>query len=190
MNDLLAPERRRDRFAADRTSADASLTIKELVSYRLHVVANLLSRGAAMRYKRDFGVSLWEWRTVALLGAQAPLSLNDLASAAGLDKSQMSRVVAGLVERSLVRRGEDETDGRGVKLSLTRAGEKLYEGLIRAAAERNAAFLGCLTPHERECLAGALQKLGDEARVLIQRERELAAKPSRSKRRAIGRRLA
>ena len=46
----------------------AAPTIKELLSYRLHQVANLLSRGAEMRYRREFGVSLWEWRTVALLG--------------------------------------------------------------------------------------------------------------------------
>jgi len=90
--------------------SDGALTIRDLLSYRLHVVANLLSRGAAMRYRREFGVSLWEWRTVALLGAQAPRSLNDLAAAAGLDKSQMSRVVAGLVERGIVARGADETD--------------------------------------------------------------------------------
>ena len=43
--------------------------IRELISYRLHTVANLLSRGAELRYRREFGVSLWEWRTVALLGA-------------------------------------------------------------------------------------------------------------------------
>ena len=89
------------------TRGEAALTIRDLLSYRLHVVANLLSRGAAMRYRREFGVSLWEWRTIALLGAQAPLSLNELAAAAGLDKSQMSRVVAGLVERGLVARGAD-----------------------------------------------------------------------------------
>ena len=43
--------------------------IRDLISYRLHVVANLLSRGAELRYRRQFGVSLWEWRTVAHLGA-------------------------------------------------------------------------------------------------------------------------
>ena len=125
---------------------DRALTIRDLLSYRLHVVANLLSRGAEMRYRREFGVSLWEWRTVALLGAQAPLSLNELAAAAGIDKSQMSRVVAGLVARGIVARAADETDGRGVRLTLTRSGERLCEGLIRAAAERNDAFLGCLAP--------------------------------------------
>ena len=43
--------------------------IRDLLSYRVHVVANLLSRGAELRYRREFGVSLWEWRTIALLGA-------------------------------------------------------------------------------------------------------------------------
>jgi DNA-binding MarR family transcriptional regulator len=164
---------------ARETRDDGALTIKGLLSYRLHVVANLLSRGAALRYKREFGVSLWEWRTVALLGAQAPLSLNELAAAAGLDKSQMSRVVAGLVGRGIVARGADETDGRGVRLSLTRSGEKLYEGLIRAATHRNDAFLGCLAPQERDCLEGALQKLGDQARALIQQEKALGQRKRR-----------
>ena len=46
--------------------------IRDLLSYRLHEVANLLSRGAELRYRREFGVSLWEWRTIALLGARRP----------------------------------------------------------------------------------------------------------------------
>lgn len=149
----------------------AAPTIKELLSYRLHRVANLLSRGAEMRYRREFGVSLWEWRTVALLGgADQPLSLNDLARAAGVDKSQMSRVVSGLSGRRLVLRADDKADGRGVKLRLSSAGRKIYDGLIAAAAERNDAFLGCLSAKEQACLEGALEKLAEEARRFIQDE--------------------
>ena len=96
----------------------AAPTIKELLSYRLHQVANLLSRGAEMRYRREFGVSLWEWRTVALLGGAAePQSLNELARAAGMDKSQMSRVVAGLAAKKIVVRETDANDARGIRLS-------------------------------------------------------------------------
>ena len=79
--------------------------IQDLLSYKLHRVANLLSRGAELRYRREFGVSLWEWRSIALLGAVTePLSLNHLAHAAGIHKSQMSRVVSGLTDRKLVLR--------------------------------------------------------------------------------------
>ena len=156
-------------------------TIRQLLSYRLHQVANLLSRGAEMRYRREFGVSLWEWRTVALLGGSGePQSLNDLARAASMDKSQMSRVVSGLTGKRIVRRETDARDARGIRLSLTRAGTKLYQRLIRAAAERNSAFLGCLSAKERACLEQAMSKLAREARSFIQEEkqtRERAAAP-------------
>ena len=146
--------------------------IRDLLSYRLHTVANLLSRGAELRYRREFGVSLWEWRSIALLGAAAePLSLSELARSAGIDKSQMSRVVSGLSRRRVVLRETDESDGRGVRLALSKGGRKLYAGLIRAAAERNGAFLGCLSASERKSLDAALAKLAGTARKMIQEEK-------------------
>lgn len=150
-----------------------SPTIRELLSYRLHQVANLLSRGAEMRYRREFGVSLWEWRTVALLGGAAEAqSLNELARAAGMDKSQMSRVVASLTGKRIVVRAVDASDGRGIRLSLTPKGRTLYRKLIQAAAERNDAFVGCLTAKERVALDAIMAKLAHEARGFIQSERQ------------------
>jgi len=147
-------------------------TIRELLSYRLHQVANLLSRGAEMRYRREFGVSLWEWRTVALLGgAKEPQSLNELARAAGMDKGQMSRVVSGLTRRKIIFREADANDARGIRLSLTGPGKRLYRKLISAAAERNSAFLGCLSARERACLEKAMAKLSHEARAFILKEK-------------------
>ena len=146
--------------------------IRDLLSYRLHVVANLLSRGAELRYRREFGVSLWEWRTIALLGAvNEPLSLNHLAHAAGIHKSQMSRVVSGLTRRKLVLRTADADDGRGVRLTLTRRGRRLYDGLIGAAAERDAVFRRCLTREEKLAFESILEKLAGRARRFIEQEK-------------------
>ena len=146
--------------------------IRDLLSYRLHVVANLLSSGAELRYRREFGVSLWEWRTLALLGATAePLSLNDLAHSAGIHKSQMSRVVSGLARRRLVRRAADPVDGRGVHIALSASGRRVYEGLIEAAAERDAVFRECLSRREKQVLDQVLAKLAGQARDFIRREK-------------------
>ena len=148
--------------------------IRDLLSYRVHVVANLLSRGAELRYRREFGVSLWEWRTIALLGAaEEALSLGHLARAAGIDKSQMSRVVSGLARRRVVLRSTDPGDGRGIRLSLSASGKRLYEGLIRAAGERDAVFRNCLSKDEKEAFERALTKLTGRARALIEEERAL-----------------
>ncbi len=147
--------------------------IRDLLSYRLHEVANLLSRGAELRYRREFGVSLWEWRSIALLGAgSAPLSLGDLAHAAGIHKSQMSRVVSGLTRRKLVLRAADAEDGRGVRLTLSKSGQKLYEGLIGAAAERDRAFRSCLSSEEKQVFETVLSKLAGQARAFIQQEKK------------------
>ena len=136
------------------------------------MVANLLSRGAELRYRREFGVSLWEWRTIALLGAVSePLSLNHLAHSAGIHKSQMSRVVSGLTKRKIVVRDTNSEDGRGVHLTLSRTGRKLYAGLIEAAAQRDAAFRRCLTSNEKRVFEKALSKLAGRARAFIQQEK-------------------
>ena len=82
----------------------------------------------------------------------------------------MSRVVSGLTGRNIVSRQADAKDARGIRLSLTSSGKKLYLKLIRAAAERNSAFLGCLSARERACLEQAMSKLAREARGFILKE--------------------
>lgn len=171
--------------AAPATATAAPLTIRELLSYRVHRLANLISSSAALRYRRDHGVSLAEWRTVALLGAHAPLSLNDLSRAAGLHKSQMSRVVTALVKRDIVERAVDAHDARGVRLTLTRRGRRLYQELIAAAAMRNDVLLGALSPGEQAALEAILQKLEVEARALVQQEKR--ARKTTGRTRATGR---
>jgi DNA-binding MarR family transcriptional regulator len=150
-------------------------TIRDLLSYRLHRLSSLISRSAAMRYRGSFDVSLGEWRVIALLGAHAPLSLNELAKAADLDKGQASRVVTGLVGRGLARKKADASDSRAIDLTLTRAGERLYGGLMRAARSRNAHLLEALTKEERRLLERVLRKLEAEARALIRAEDETLA---------------
>ncbi len=108
------------------------------------------------------------------------MSLNLLARHAGLDKSQMSRVVAGLTERALVLRGIDSADGRGVRLTLTRAGRKLYEGLIASANQRNQAFAEALSSDEHAGLEAILARLAERARDLIETERAVAHQPPRT----------
>lgn len=159
-----------------RPRLDSPASIRDLLAYRLHRLAHLVSSSAALRYRREFDVSLGEWRSIALLGAEAPISLNALARAAGLQKSQASRVVSGLVERGLARRDPDTRDARGVSLALTPAGRRLYRRLIAAAAERDDRLRRVLSPSERDLLTTVLDRLDVEARDLVQAERARAGR--------------
>jgi DNA-binding MarR family transcriptional regulator len=146
--------------------APAAETIRDLLSYRIHRLANALSRGAALRYRREFDVSLMEWRILALLGAFAPMTLKRLARESGLDKSQASRAVAGLVARGLVLRLPGEGDARELALRLSAEGERLQQGLMQAARERDAALRAALGATERAVLDAALDRLEATARRL------------------------
>jgi DNA-binding MarR family transcriptional regulator len=160
----------RSSAAAQTAATESELTIRDLLSYRIHQVSSQMSRSAALQYRNNFDVSLGEWRALALLGAGVALSLNELARAADLDKAQMSRIVAGLIKRELVAREEGPTRGQTAGLALTRRGQALYRKLIGAAVKRNDAFLACLLPEERKALDSALLKLSTLARALIAAE--------------------
>lgn len=139
-------------------------TIRDLLSYRIHKLAGAMSRGAAARYRAEHGVTLMEWRALALLGDGAALSLQELARHAALDKSQISRVVSALAARGLVRRGVSKDDARTARISLTPAGARIRAGLMRSAAARDAAFAAVLTAQEQRVLDRAIRKLTEEAR--------------------------
>ncbi len=101
------------------------------------------------------------------------MSLGQLAKEATIDKSQMSRVVAGLAKRRIVLREAHPGDGRGVHLALSKVGRRIYQALIRAAAERDHMVRNCLSDKEAKVLEQALSKIASEAGALIQIEKAL-----------------
>lgn len=147
--------------------------ITELLSYRLHRVANAFERGAALLFRREFDVSLGEWRALALLAGGKANTLNRIALLAGIDRAQMSRIVSKLAERGFVERSSGP--GNSSPISLTESGQRTYNGLIAAARARNTIFLSVLTPEEIEHLDSALEKLATLAIAMERAERGRAA---------------
>lgn len=132
-------------------------TISELLSYRLSRIAGTLSRSASVRYRREFDVSLGEWRVIALLGEKPGTTLNRLARRAALDKSQMSRVVARLEARGYVMRSAGAR--RSTMLTLTNDGLALYEGLIGAANQRDQRLESLTSPAKMRVFEEVLDAL-------------------------------
>jgi DNA-binding MarR family transcriptional regulator len=89
----------------------------------------------------------------------------ELAARCALDASTISRVVAGLVARGLVRRTSDPDDGRACILTLTAAGQAALVDLERQQAEMLATALGDWSGPEIDALAGALARFVDDLNV-------------------------
>ena len=153
---------------------DASLApITAMMSSRLMVLANLLKRGAILRYKRLAGLSSVEFGLVASLGRRAPMSVVRLADAVGMDKGQISRALAGLVSRKLVARAVNPRDNREVLVSLTRSGLAAHDAIVAGAQERNQRLLEQLDGSEVAMLLGHIDRLTRKAEDMLMVEKRL-----------------
>lgn len=161
---------------ADQPSATAQeepAPITAMLSSRLMVLANLLRRGAILRYKRLTGLSSVEFGLVASLGRRPPMSVARLAEAVGMDKGQISRALAGLVSRKLVSRAANPKDSREVLVCLTRSGLAAHDAIVAGALERNERLLEGLSGEEVAMLLTHIDRLTKRAAAMLAAEREL-----------------
>jgi len=167
--------KRADPLRTDIEPVDATLApITAMMSSRLMVLANLLKRGAILRYKRLAGLSSVEFGLVASLGRRPPMSVARLAEAVGQDKGQISRALAGLVSRKLVTRAVKPRDNREVLVSLTRSGLAAHDVIVAGALERNRRLLEQLDPAEVAMLLAHIDRLTRKAEPTLAVEKELS----------------
>ena len=145
-------------------SAPRGFALEASCTHRLHTLQKLTDRLTQAAYENDAGIALSEGRCLSAIGAFSPLSVNDLASRANLNKAQASRAAQSLVEQALVRKGPSPSDGRGVVLSLTPQGEKLWARLAPVIARRNQEITSCLSAAEQRQFSALLDRLVAHAR--------------------------
>lgn len=139
------------------TNLDRALT------YRLHLLNKLSDRQSSDLYAREVGLAIGEARCLASIGSFEPLSVNDLAMHASLNKGQASRAAQALVDQGLVSKTTSEVDARGVVLALTPVGRERWQQVMALISQRNDDIFGCLDEQEREVLSGMFDRLIERA---------------------------
>ena len=137
------------------------LDLDTFLPYRLSVLSNRVSDAIALQYSKRFNLSIPEWRIIAVLGQTPDLSAREVAARTAMDKVQVSRAVASLVDARRVKREGDEADGRVTRLSLTAKGQAIYDEVVPLALHLEEVFLAALTPDERKTLNKLMDKLTD-----------------------------
>ena len=136
-----------------------AVVLDRTVTHRLHTLHKLTDRVSQAAYVTDAGMPLSEGRCLAAVGAFTPLSVNDLARRANLNKGQASRAAQTLVDQGLVRKEASATDGRGVVLTLTAKGDRAWRRVMTVIERRNDQILACLDAAERRQLDRLLDRL-------------------------------
>jgi len=143
-----------------------SLTLQRYLPYRLSVAANAVSRLIALAYEEKFGLTIPQWRLVAVLAEEGPLTQQELCGRTIMDKVTVTRAGQGLLRRRLIKRIPNSTDGRSHRLVLTKTGEALYEEVVPLALEYEVKLLVGLAPHEVAKLEQQLRQLEQTAAAL------------------------
>lgn len=123
-----------------------------LVQVSFAVIA-VLSRVAA-----EQDLSLTQLRVLGILRDRQP-TMAELASYLGLERSTVSGLIDRAVQRGLVQKDADPTDGRSVRVSLTERARRLESRMIAEIGELMAPLTDRLNTSERKRLTDLLAKV-------------------------------
>jgi DNA-binding MarR family transcriptional regulator len=142
------------------------LELEAFLPYRLSVLTNTVSNAIARDYQQRFGLTIPEWRAMAVLGRFGPASAGEICDRTAMDKVTVSRANARLIARGLVKRATDRTDRRRAIVRLTRKGRSVHDRIVPVALDHERRMLAALNAREcaqLDCILGKLQAgAGDE----------------------------
>lgn len=129
------------------------------ISYLIGAISNILSIGGSRFYRQHFGIGLSEWRLMWVLGIEPVMTARRASQIMGLDKAAVSRAIAGLERRGLLRSASDPADNRQRFIRLSPAGADLYRKMIVVSRERQRRLLAPFSSEDQRNLANLLRRL-------------------------------
>ncbi|MEM7520878.1 MAG: MarR family transcriptional regulator [Pseudomonadota bacterium] len=142
--------------------------IEDLVSFRLQMMVLIGERSARQWMEQMFGLSLNEWRMLALVQSRAPCRAGEISDLLHMDKSQTSRVIKALESRGLMGNQPDPEDGRAVSLHLTEDGAMMLSKMFEEILRSNERILAPLDAEEAQAFHATLGKLINHSQDLLE----------------------
>ncbi|WP_116807987.1 MarR family winged helix-turn-helix transcriptional regulator [Steroidobacter cummioxidans] len=142
------------------------LQLDRFIPYRLSVLTNTVSMVIASAYEREFGLTIPQWRVMAVLARYPDLSAIEVAERTAMDKVAVSRALQGLLDAKRVLRAFDKGDRRRSILRLSAAGQAVYTRVAPMALRYEAELLSALSPNDRRTLDRLLARLMEQAKSM------------------------
>ncbi len=138
---------------------ESRLDLASFLPYRLSILQLAVSRSLARIYTKRFALSRHEWRALAVLARESPLTAVEVAERTSMDKVQVSRAIAKLIAAGRVTRETDPNDRRRAPLRPTSEGRAIYRGIVPLVKARERELTSALTPAETRALDRIIDKL-------------------------------
>jgi len=142
------------------------LILEDFLPYRLSITSHTVSTNIARVYEKRFGVSIPDWRVIAVLGRYPGLSAVEVADRTLMDKVAVSRAVTKLIKNGRIDREFADADRRRSILNLSEEGKKVHNEIAPLALEFEQQLVQNISEDDYETFNSILEQLLDKARLL------------------------
>ncbi len=142
------------------------LILEDFLPYRLAILSHTVSTTIAQVYDKRFGLSIPEWRVIAILGRFPGLSAVEVADRTLMDKVAVSRAVSKLLKNGRIDRQFADADRRRSILNLSEEGQRVHNEVAPLALRFERDLLEGLSDEERDMLDVIMERLLSRAREL------------------------
>ena len=142
------------------------LILENFMPYRLARLSSTVSGAVAREYAKQFGLSIPEWRVIAILGRSPGLSAVEVAEQTFLDKVAVSRAVTKLIKADRIDRQFADADRRRSILNLSEEGRRVHDGVAALALEFERQLLENLDAEDVRRFDAVMDILLERARRL------------------------
>ena len=136
-----------------------SSALQKFLPYQLSITSNAVSGRIAMEYRSRFGLSVPEWRVMAVLGDSGAQTQRDLTRRTLMDKVAVNRACKVLEERGYASRTPNESDGRSHLLELTEEGRAIHDQVMPLAVDMERRIFDGFSEAELQEFRALLDKL-------------------------------
>lgn len=129
------------------------------IGLRLTVVSSRYIGPVNAELERRLAVSRDEVAVTTCLSITTAATAQQIVRYTGRPKNSISRAIASLEARGVLRRATDTADRRASTLSLTARGRRLFDRIAAGLVERDRLLLAPLSPGERQDFNRLLNKI-------------------------------
>lgn len=133
--------------------------LTQFLSYRVFRLHHALNAQALSVLDSVAGVTLLQWRVIAMVGSGTAMTSRDIARKTIIDPALISRTVKGLEETGLLTTSRQTKDRRVINLCLTAHGREIYNRTLPHMQARQASLLEALDRDEQDAIFGIFDKL-------------------------------
>ena len=143
---------------------EQALDLEKFLPYQLSVLSNTISAAIAETYSSRYGLSISEWRVLAVLGRFPGSSAGEVGEKTAMDKVAVSRAVSRLLAAGRIEREFADADRRRSILRMSASGKEIYQHISPVLLQYEAELLAGLSATDRGHLGRILARLVSRAR--------------------------